>query len=199
MSESQYFREHPEVASSPVDIDVSLPDVAFSLRTDRGVFARGALDTGTKLLLTEAPAPPPVGTFLDLGCGAGPIAVTLALRSPAASVWAIDPNERARDLTRGNADRALCTNVHVAHPDEVPEGLVFDLIWSNPPIRIGKAALHELLLRWLPRLSRDGRAVLVVQKHLGADSLASWIVERGWDVERYRSRAGFRLLIVSQR
>ncbi len=197
MSDSQYFRERPEVPSAPVDIDVSLPDVAFSLRTDRGVFARGALDTGTKLLLTEAPPPPSTGTFLDIGSGSGPIAVTLALRAPDATVWAIDPNERARELTRDNAIRAGCSNVFVSHPDQVPADLTFNVIWSNPPIRIGKAALHELLLRWLPRLAQGGSAVLVVQKHLGADSLAKWIVDQGWQVERYRSRAGFRLLVVT--
>lgn len=197
MSDSQYFHDSPEVASDPVDIDVSLPDLAFRLRTDRGVFSRGALDTGTRLLLAEAPTPPPTGTFLDLGCGAGPIAVALALRSPGSEVWAVDVNERARDLTALNAARAGAVNVVVAAPDEVPEQSRFDLIWSNPPIRIGKDALHQLLLRWLSRLAPGGSAVLVVQKHLGSDSLATWLEQQGWAVERLTSRAGYRLLRVT--
>ena len=198
MSESQYFREQPEVESSPVEIDVSLPDVAFALRTDTGVFSRGALDTGTRLLLAESPQPSRAGNLLDLGCGAGAIAVTLALRSPDAAVWAVDVNERARDLTAFNAARAGATNVRVASPDGVPDTLRFDTIWSNPPIRIGKPALHHLLDTWLPRLADGGTAVLVVQKHLGADSLADWLRTRGWNVERIRSRAGYRLLTVTR-
>jgi 16S rRNA (guanine1207-N2)-methyltransferase len=198
MSESQYFREQPEVESSPVEIDVSLPDLAFALRTDTGVFSRGALDTGTRLLLAEAPTPPQQGTLLDLGCGAGAIAVTLGIRSPGADVWAIDVNTRARELTAYNAARAGLTNVHVASPDELPDSLRFDVIWSNPPIRIGKVALHQLLTTWLARLADGGSAVLVVQKHLGADSLADWMRAGGWQVERLRSRAGYRLLVVSR-
>ncbi|CAB4731383.1 MAG: methyltransferase [Actinobacteria bacterium] len=197
MSDSQYFHDSPEVASDPVDIDVSLPDLAFRLRTDRGVFSRGALDTGTRLLLAEAPTPPATGTFLDLGCGAGPIAVALALRSPGAVVWAVDVNERARELTALNSVRAGADNVVVAAPDDVQSETRFDLIWSNPPIRIGKEALHELLVRWLSRLAPSGSALLVVQKHLGSDSLATWLEQQSWSVERLISRAGYRLLRIT--
>lgn len=196
MSDSQYFNDRPDVPSDPVEIDVTLADVAFRLRTDTGVFSRGALDVGTRLLLAEAPRLPESGTFLDLGCGAGPIAVAMGLRSPAASVWAVDVNERARALTAFNAARAGAAGVTVVAPDDVPETIRFDIIWSNPPIRIGKAALHELLLRWLGRLSEQGVAVLVVQKHLGSDSLSKWLEQQGWTVERLCSKAGFRLLLV---
>lgn len=196
MSDSQYFTDQPDVASAPVEIDVTLPDIAFRLRTDRGVFSRGAIDTGTRLLLAEAPPLPSTGTFLDIGCGAGPIALTMALRAPQAAVWAVDTNARARELTVFNAERAGSANVTVAAPEGVPDGVRFDVIWSNPPIRIGKAALHELLTRWLGRLAPSGIAILVVQKHLGSDSLAAWLTARGWEVERVCSRAGFRLLRV---
>lgn len=189
-----YFDEQPEIASGETTVDVALPDVAFSMRTDRGVFSHGRLDTGTSLLLRSAPAPSATGHLLDLGCGAGAIAVTMALRSPQATVWAIDVNQRARDLTASNAARAGCTNVRVVHPDEVPDDVGIASMWSNPPIRIGKRALHELLLRWLVRLEPDGEAVLVVQKHLGADSLQRWITEQGFPTERIAGRAGFRLL-----
>jgi 16S rRNA (guanine1207-N2)-methyltransferase len=198
MSDSQYFGESPEVASSPLDIDVALHDLRFVLRTDRGVFARGGLDTGTRFLLDQAPSLPATGNFLDLGCGSGPIALTMALRRPAARVWAVDVNSRARDLARFNADRAGSTNVEVCSPEAVPDTVAFDVIWSNPPIRIGKPALHELLLRWLPRLHPHGIAVLVVSKHLGSDSLARWLTEQGWPTDRLGSRAGSRLLRVAQ-
>ena len=78
--------------------------------------------------------------------------------------------------------------------DDVPDEMQFDEIWSNPPIRIGKPALHDLLLTWLPRLAADGRAVLVVGKNLGADSLQRWLVEQGYPCERLASAKGFRVL-----
>ena len=191
---SHYFDERPEVASERTTIDVALPDVAFSLVTDRGVFSHGRLDTGTALLLQQAPPPPPAGDLLDLGCGAGAIALALAMRAPQATVWAVDVNARARDLTAANAARNGLGNVRVAAPDDVPPDTRFATIWSNPPIRIGKAALHELLRTWLGRLTDDGDAILVVQKHLGADSLQRWLTDTGHPTTRLASRAGFRLL-----
>ncbi len=194
---SHYFDGQPSVASETEVVDVALPDVAFTMLTDRGVFSHGHLDTGTAVLLREAPAPPERGTFLDLGCGSGPIALTLAKRSPGATVWAVDVNERARELTLGNAERNRVDNVRVDAPGDVPDDVRFDLIWTNPPIRIGKAALHDLLLTWLARLGTGGSAVLVVQKHLGADSLQRWLIEQGHPTERIASHAGFRLLRVT--
>lgn len=196
---NHYFDERPTAGSETEVVDVALPDVAFTMLTDRGVFSHGHLDTGTSLLLREAPAPPATGTFLDLGSGSGAIALTLAKRARGATVWAVDVNERARDLTAANAARNDLTNVRVASPGAVPDDVRFDLIWSNPPIRIGKSALHELLLHWLARLEPDGTAVLVVQKHLGADSLQRWLADQGHATERIASRAGFRLLAVRAR
>ena len=190
---TQYFSEYPDAPSDTRTVDVVLDDIAFTMQTDRGVFSHGHLDTGTSVLLRTAPPPPPTGDLLDLGCGSGAIALTLAKRSPNARVWAVDTNARARALTAANAERNRLTNVCVAAPADVPDDVVFAAIWSNPPIRIGKDALHELLLTWLGRLSDDGVAMLVVQKHLGADSLQRWLIERGWPTERIAGKAGFRL------
>ena len=195
---AHYFNEDPEVPSARKRIDVSLPDGSFSIETDTGVFSHGRVDSGTKVLLMEAPALPASGNVLDLGCGAGPIAMTMARRSPESSVWAVDVNERARQLTRDNASALGLTNVTVASPDEVPDGVIFDVIWSNPPIKVGKQELHDLLNRWLARLSPDGYAVLVVNKNLGSDSLAKWLTELGWTVKRISSRQGFRVLTVKR-
>ena len=195
---AHYFNEDPEVPSARKRIDVSLPDGSFSIETDTGVFSHGRVDSGTKVLLMEAPALPMSGHVLDLGCGAGPIAMTMARRSPESSVWAVDVNERARQLTRDNASALGLTNVTVAAPDEVPDDVVFDVIWSNPPIKVGKQELHDLLNRWLARLSPDGYAVLVVNKNLGSDSLAKWLTELGWTVKRISSRQGFRVLTVKR-
>jgi 16S rRNA (guanine1207-N2)-methyltransferase len=190
-----YFDATPGVASHPATVRLDLPDRSLTLTTDRGVFAADRVDAGTKYLLLEAPDPPAAGTFVDLGCGYGPIACTLALRAPAATVWAIDVNERARALCTANAAAAGAANVRAISPDEWDAGPI-DLLWSNPPIRIGKPALHELLGTWLERLADDGRAVLVVQKHLGSDSLQRWLGDRGWAASRLGSRAGYRLLDV---
>ena len=195
---AHYFNEDPEGPSARKRIDVSLPDGSFSIETDTGVFSHGRVDSGTKVLLMEAPALPASGNVLDLGCGSGPIAMTMARRSPESSVWAVDVNERARQLTRDNASALGLTNITVASPDEVPDSVIFDVIWSNPPIKVGKQELHDLLNRWLARLSPDGYAVLVVNKNLGSDSLAKWLTELGWTVKRISSRQGFRVLTVKR-
>ena len=196
VDDAHYFDDDPAVPSDPVTVDVMLPDTAFVMETDRGVFSRGHVDTGTHLLLRADLPLSPTGDLLDLGAGAGPIALTMARRAPAATVWAVDVNSRARDLCARNAERNGITNVRTVAPGEVPADIRFQTIWSNPPIRIGKAALRELLLLWLGRLGADGRAALVVQKHLGADSLQSWLKLQGFEVERVASKSGFRLLDV---
>jgi 16S rRNA G1207 methylase RsmC len=171
-------------------------DLAVELQADRGVFGSRAIDLGTLTLLKEAPLPPPAGDLLDLGSGYGPIAIALARLSPAARVWAVDVNERALELTRANAAAAKTPNVVAVHPDEVPAEVRFAAIYSNPPVRVGKAPLHELLLRWLPRLDPGGSAYLVVQRNLGADSLATWLAAQGWQVRRLKSKKGYRILEV---
>ena len=195
-SPTHYFSPDPATPSRPQTVRLDLPDVSFALRTDAGVFSGARVDPGTKVLLAEAPAPPPAGDLLDLGCGYGPIALTLAARSPGATVWAVDVNERARALTAANAEAAGLANVRVAAPDEVPADVRFAAIWSNPPVRVGKAALHHLLTTWLGRLAADGVALLVVQKHLGADSLQRWLGEQGWTAVRRSSRQAYRVLEV---
>jgi 16S rRNA (guanine1207-N2)-methyltransferase len=191
-----YFDASPASPSARTTVRLDLPDRSLELVTDRGVFSADRVDPGTRYLLLEAPAPPSSGTFVDLGAGYGPIACTLALRSPAATVWAVEVNERARGLCAWNAEHVGARNVRVVAPEDVPGDLSVDLLWSNPPIRIGKAALHDLLTGWLARLAPDGTAVLVVQKHLGADSLARWLTDQGHDTTRLGSRAGYRLLQV---
>jgi 16S rRNA (guanine1207-N2)-methyltransferase len=193
-----YFSPSPDVASRPSTVRLDLPDMSLELRTDRGVFSGGRIDPGTKYLLLAAPPPPANGHLADIGCGYGPIALSMASRSRDATVWAVDVNRRARELTRANAESAGLTNVRVASPDDVPDDVRFAALWSNPPVRIGKAALHGLLDRWLGRLDAGGAALLVVQKHLGADSLHRWLAGEGWTVRRLGSRVGYRLLEVGR-
>lgn len=197
---AHYFDANPSIESKPLDIELVLPDVFLTLGTDAGVFSSRKVDPGSRYLLQEHP---PIGTntttILDLGCGYGPIGLTAARRAPTAQVWGIDVNERAIDLANANAVRNDITNATFTTADQIPSELTFDVILSNPPIRIGKAALHDLLSTWLSRLRPDGRAWLVVQKHLGSDSLAEWLSEKGWQATRLSSRKGYRILEVRPR
>jgi 16S rRNA (guanine1207-N2)-methyltransferase len=196
MAEAHYFNAHPAAPSRPGQVELSLPDFRVRLAVDRGVFAADAVDAGTLALLRAVPAPPAQGDLLDLGCGYGPIACTLARRAPGATVWAVDVNERALELTARNAAALGLVGVRPVRPDAVPAGTRFAGIWSNPPIRVGKAALHGLLAQWLPRLIAGAEAWLVVQRHLGGDSLAAWLASQEWEVTRTGSKRGYRILRV---
>lgn len=195
---NQYFEKDPKVASRPRTLNLRFGNVTAELRSDSGVFSAEDIDQGTAILLQKAPVPPRTGHLLDLGCGYGPIAIALALRSPAATVWAVDINERALELTRTNAELNRLTNINVVRPGEVPNEQRFDAIYSNPPIRIGKSALHELLSRWLSRLSDDGKAWLVVQRYLGSDSLVKWMIGEGFSASRLSSTSGYRIIEVGR-
>ena len=194
---SHYFDPQPAVESHPRTVHLHVGELAIELQADRGVFGSRGVDLGTLILLREAPPPPTKGEILDLGSGYGPIAITLARLAPKARLWAIDVNERALELTKSNAAAAETPNVVASPPDDVPADLQFDAIYSNPPVRIGKAALHTLLTRWLGRLRPGGRAYLVVQRNLGADSLATWLATQGYSVQRLKSKKGYRVLEVA--
>jgi 16S rRNA G1207 methylase RsmC len=190
---SHYF-ETPAGDAAEFDVPMTLWDTPVTLTSMPGVFSGHRLDPGTAVLLRTVAPPEHAVTALDLGCGIGPIALALALHSPA-TVWAVDVNQRAVDLTARNAARlGLDGRVHAVTPDAVPAGLAFDEIWSNPPIRIGKPALHDLLTTWLARLAPGGRAYLVVAKNLGADSLAAWLAAAGWTTAKLGSAKGYRVL-----
>jgi 16S rRNA (guanine1207-N2)-methyltransferase len=196
-AQDHYFTAAPASADERRRVRVRLAGRDVEVEVAPGVFSPSGLDKGTAVLLDEAPAPPATGTFLDLGCGWGPIALTLGLLSPAATVHAVDVNERALDLARRNAEALGLAGVHPSTGDAVPDAVRFDLIWSNPPIRVGKAALHALLRGWLPRLAPGGVGHLVVQKNLGSDSLQRWVeAELGMPCTRLSSSRGFRVLEV---
>jgi 16S rRNA (guanine1207-N2)-methyltransferase len=199
---SQYFAEQPAAAHRPGTVHVVLPDTHLALATDSGMFSPDRLDPGTRLLLETAPPPPAEGDLLDLGSGYGPLALVMASRAPAARVWAVDVNRRALELCERNAATAGLTNVR-CRPADDSAGLdtgdlpaSYNLIWSNPPIRIGKDALHQMLTTWLGRLAPGAAAYLVVQRNLGSDSLQRWLVEAGWQADRFAARAGYRVLEV---
>jgi 16S rRNA (guanine1207-N2)-methyltransferase len=193
-----YFTAEPASADERRTVNVELAGRDIAVQTAAGVFSAGRLDPGTRVLLHTVPEPPATGQVLDLGCGWGPVALTLALRAPGATVWAVDVNRRALDLVRRNAANLGLDSIRAVEPDDVPDDVQFDTIWSNPPIRIGKRALHDLLQRWLPRLTPTGQAWLVVQRSLGSDSLTTWLREQGWAATKTASAKGYRVLRVTR-
>lgn len=193
---SHYF-ETPEAERGRRTVSATIFGTFYEFTTAAGVFSTEGLDLGTSVLLRESEPPVKAGRLLDLGCGWGPVAVALADHCPGAVVDAVDTNALALALTKENAQRAgVTTRVRAMLPEEADPGARYEEIWSNPPIRIGKDALHELLLRWLPRLAPDGVARLVVGRNLGADSLQRWLVEQGWECDRVASAKGFRVFKV---
>lgn len=199
MATDHYFSPEPGKPEIRKPLTVELDGQIRHLTTSNGIFSPEGIDKGTAVLLAEVPAPPPTGNLLDIGCGWGPIALTLGLKSPAAAVTAVDVNTRCIALTNDNAQTLGLDNVRACLPEEVDPELRFDAIWSNPPIRIGKSELHDLLMLWLPRLAPGGSAWLVVQKNLGSDSLQRWLAAElpaGFRVSRESTAKAFRILRI---
>jgi 16S rRNA G1207 methylase RsmC len=196
MSGEHYFSEQPAGEFKPKKIVTAIDGQRVELLTAGGTFSPDHMDTGTAILLEHAYQAPNSGNLLDLGCGWGPIALTLAKKNPEATVWAVDVNERSLELTRMNAEKLGLANIRVAHVDEVPSELTFTGIWSNPPIRVGKEALHDILNKWLVRLDEECEAYLVVSKDLGADSLLKWMQAEfaALQSERIETAKGFRII-----
>jgi 16S rRNA (guanine1207-N2)-methyltransferase len=197
---SHYFSEQPSGTEVRRTITARVWGEELTLITASGVFAAEGLDRGTAVLLRSSPIPQGSPRILDLGCGYGSIALAIAVHCPGALVDAVDVNERALALCRENVQAlGVADQVRVLRPEDVDPNTRYDEIWSNPPIRIGKQNLHELLLTWLARLTPDGNARLVVGKNLGADTLQRWLTEQGYPCERVASAKGFRVLLVGAR
>ena len=196
MSGEHYFSEQPTGEFKPKKIFTAIDGQRVELFTAGGTFSPDHMDTGTAILLEHADQAPSTGNLLDLGCGWGPIALTLAKKNPEATVWAIDVNERSLELTRMNAEKLGLANIRAVHIDDVPADLKFTGIWSNPPIRVGKEALHEILTKWLVRLEDECEAYLVVSKDLGAESLLKWMQTEFENLqsERIETAKGFRII-----
>ena len=197
-------RSHRYILS--VAADLSRPDykaVELGPASTAVEETRGAPRAGARWRRQSVLTTPARWLLLDLGCGWGPIAFTLAAESPHGTVWAVDDNERALDLVRRNASVMGLTNVNAVLPGDLPADVAFMTIWSNPPIRVGKDELHAMLRMWLPRLSQGADAWLVVQKNLGSDSLHRWLEASfspdDFSFSRAATKKGYRVLRCRRR
>ena len=197
-----YFSADPSVPFARERFTCEVWGQRLELVSGSGVYSRGRLDIGTSVLFRETDPPPP-GRVLDLGTGYGVIGLAIAAAWRAAgvpvgadsAVTGVEVNQRAVLLAEENAAAlGLADRFGACSPEAVPGSTTFDEIWSNPPIRIGKQALHELLLHWFARLRPGGRAVMVVGKNLGGDSLQTWLTDQGYPTTRLASAKGFRVL-----
>lgn len=196
--DTHYFDRTPSAKSRVLTYEIQGPSSMITVASDAGVFSHGSLDKATAILLDhilQLTDTLPPGDLVDVGCGAGPIALLLASKFPARTIWAVDTNERALALTEGNAGANGFGNIRAVTPDRVPPGLRVAAVFSNPPIRIGKKELHGLLEGWLSRIVPGGSAHLVVGRNLGADSLQKWLDAHGWPTRRVSSSKGFRLFV----
>jgi 16S rRNA (guanine1207-N2)-methyltransferase len=202
VSDDHYFSADPSVPFAREPFACQVWGHRLDLVSGSGVYSRGRLDKGTAVLLRETEPPAP-GHVLDLGTGYGVIGLAIAdawrrdgvPAGSASGVTGVEVNQRAVLLANQNAAAIGLQDRYIAcDPSVVPAEVGFDEIWSNPPIRIGKDALHALLLQWFGRLRPEGRAVMVVGKNLGGDSLQALLTDQGYRTTRLASAKGFRVL-----
>lgn len=200
-----YFSQQPQSNARVREYQFTVGNDTFTVQSDAGLFSSDRLDKGTAVLLDayasgKISLPEKItADVVDLGCGAGPLTLVLARRYHSATVWAVDVNERARSMCAANARAHQLSNVKTISPEDIPSALQISVLWSNPPIRIGKEALHQLLLTWLNHLAPDGIAHFVISKNLGADSLTTWLTQQGFETKKSASSKGFRVLSITRR
>ena len=149
---NQYFDESPDVPSDPKTVLFTFKEIDYVFETDRGVFSYERIDKATRILLdvfSEKYYGDQPEMIIDVGCGYGPITCVVADQFPQAHIIGVETNQRARDLAIKNCRKNIGGDrIRIMSPAEVDDTIMVDLIVSNPPIRIGKDALYELLRGW---------------------------------------------------
>lgn len=189
----QYYTAEPTCASNPVPCDFTYRGHSLSFMTDAGVFSRGELDQGTRLLLDALPELS--GDVLDLGCGWGAIGVSLARANPACRVVMADVNHRALELAKANLDRngvsARCVE---SDGMAALSGLRFDAVVTNPPIRAGKQVIYRMFADAAACLNPGGALYLVIRKQQGAESCIRYLKGLYAQVDKMDKSGGFWVL-----
>jgi 16S rRNA (guanine1207-N2)-methyltransferase len=169
---NHYFSKSPESESAPVYWDYRLRGNSFRFKTDRGVFSKKEVDFGSRLLIETFQLENKSGLMLDVGCGYGPIGLSLAKAFPNTIVHMVDVNERALALARENAILNHIDNVRIYESDRLLgiEDTRFQAILTNPPVRAGKKIVHDIFEQSADRLDAEGELWVVIQKKQGAPS-----------------------------
>lgn len=209
--QSHYFTNASETKIEKFQIDVDFYNETCQVWSAKGVFSANGLDKGTAVLIDffkREVSPIKVDSLenkniLDLGCGWGAISLALKHLNQNCQITAVDINNFAVELTNDNFKKYEFINANAYHVDKYLElnkkdsNNKFDFIVSNPPIRIGKDELHQMLLLWLEYLKDDGVALMVVQKNLGADSLVDWLNKNTkFHSTKLSSSKGFRIISI---
>ena len=190
----QYYTRQPGSESHPEECSFTYRGKELRFMTDAGVFSRGELDTGTRLLIEAFPETME-GEILDLGCGWGAIGISIKSAWPETRVTMVDVNLRALDWSRENAKRNR-TEVEVIESDGFAalEGRSFDAVITNPPIRAGKQVIYRMFAEAKEHLKPGGRLYLVIRKQQGAESCIKYLKTLDASVEKLDRSAGFWVL-----
>ena len=189
----QYYTADPTSESKPVPCAFPYRGDGLNFMTDAGVFSKGELDVGSRLLLDALPALS--GDVLDIGCGWGAIGVAIAKANKAARVTMVDVNRRALSLCRQNCTRNGVT-AEVIESDGMAEvlGRKFNAIVTNPPIRAGKQVIYKMFADAAVSLKKGGALYLVIRKQQGAESCVKYLKTLFNEVEKLDKSAGFWVL-----
>ncbi len=193
----QYYTADPTSESRPVPCAFPYRGHGLNFTTDAGVFSKGELDVGSRLLLDALPALS--GDVLDLGCGWGAIGVAVGKAYPACRVTMADVNHRALDLSRQNAARNGVT-AEIIESDGMAAvlGRTFDAIITNPPIRAGKQVIYQMFADASRCLNPGGALYLVIRKQQGAESCVKYLKTLYAQVEKLDKSGGFWVLKASE-
>ena len=192
---NHYYSNRPDVESKPSSISLTGRGHQFTLETDRGVFSKSGVDFGSRVLMEAFQAPQIEGDFADVGCGYGPIGLTLAKDFPDRVVHMVDVNERAVELAGKNASRNGIQNVRIAVSDGM-ERVTDQLaaVITNPPIRAGKETIFRFYQQAYDRLVSGGELWVVIQKKQGAPSTKDFLEELFSEVEVVEKVKGYWIL-----
>ncbi|MBM7663372.1 16S rRNA (guanine1207-N2)-methyltransferase [Bacillus mesophilus] len=192
MSE-HYYSRNPSVESNQQNFNYTLRGHSLRFTTDQGVFSKGDIDFGSRLLIDSIHLADVEGRILDVGCGYGPIGLTMAKEYPDRIVDMVDVNERALSLAEKNAQSNDITNVEIYYSNALQnvEQSSYAMIITNPPIRAGKKVVHEIFEEGFSRLVKGGELWIVIQKKQGAPSAIEKLKTLTEDVEIVMKSKGY--------
>lgn len=188
-----YYSRTQKVESEPKFWDFTLRSQLFRFKTDNGVFSKKEVDFGSRLLIEAFELPNVEGSVLDVGCGYGPIGLSIAKNYPERIVHMIDVNERAIELSKANAEQNAVHNVEIYESDTLINVKEFNFaaILTNPPIRAGKKTVHDIFEQSYEHLVTGGELWIVIQKKQGAPSALEKLKERFTTVETIDKSKGY--------